>query len=61
MILSFKKEGEVWKYQMVSSWTPIEFRQLEPNPAITEEQYIFDMLEKLSGKKPTSEIWKPIN
>ncbi len=56
-------ENGVWKFDltiiMKASNEPL--RQAAVNSGLTENEFIFKLVETVSGKKVSEEIWEPIN
>ncbi len=59
----FIKEDTFWKIRSAASnpASDIAFKQLALNKGVTENEYIYELLEEISRKKPSPDIWKPIN
>jgi hypothetical protein len=62
-IYLFSKENDFWKIRMTSSntTTDIAFKQLAIDEGLTDNDYIYKLLEEIFRKKPSNDIWKPIN
>ncbi len=58
----FHKEEGQWKIDLTSLFaiSNIAFKNLIAQSGQTENEFLFAILENLTGKKITSEIWKPI-
>jgi hypothetical protein len=63
VLLLLRKEGGNWKIDLTAllSFQNSTFQKMEKNYGKSETEYIFNILEKATGKKPCSEIWQPIN
>jgi hypothetical protein len=59
----FSKEEGSWKLRMFASSiiNDIALRQLALDDGMTARDYILKLLEKISGTKPSRQIWNPIN
>ena len=62
-IYLFSKENDFWKIRMTSSnaTTDIAFKQLAIDKGFTDNDYIYKLLEEIFRKKPSNDIWKPLN
>jgi hypothetical protein len=58
-IYSFYKENNLWKIKLRAS-PHISYQQLFPDSTISENDYINNQLQQLSGEKPSNTIWHPI-
>ena len=58
---SFSKEAAGWKLDLTSMFPFVRtaFKSMVPKNQ-TEDEFIFDLLESLSGKKPNPALWKPL-
>jgi hypothetical protein len=57
----FYKEDNAWKVDLTSifSTTNIAFRKLVEESGQTENEFLFSILERLTGRRPGDEIWIP--
>ena len=58
----FYKEEDVWKIDLTSIFTigTAAFKKMQEESGLKENEYLFSLLEMLTGRKPDSEIWKKI-
>ncbi len=59
----FYKEDGLWKIDLTSLF-PIStntFKKMADDSGQNQNEYLFSLLEMITGKKPGFEIWKPIN
>ncbi len=56
----FHKEGIVWKIHLRTS-TDETYKQLYPKSSVSENEFFKNVLEQISGVRPTDVIWKPIS
>ena len=63
MSFDFYKEGEGWKVDLTSIFpmSVSAFQKMAENAGETENQFLFSLLERVTGKKPGPEIWKKMN
>ncbi|TAM97705.1 MAG: hypothetical protein EPN39_10685 [Chitinophagaceae bacterium] len=56
----FYKESGQWKFDLISSFGIIgyELSTMIESSGMTENEYLFDVLNKFTGKKINSDIWK---
>jgi hypothetical protein len=61
--LHFYKEEGQWKIDLTSIFgiANLAFKQMIDKSGEDEDVVIFSVLESMTGKKPTEEIWQPIN
>jgi len=59
----FIKEGQFWRIRTASSShaPDIFFKQMAFSGGITVNEYIYKLLEDISRKKPSADIWRPIH
>jgi hypothetical protein len=57
----FYKEDNAWKVDLTSIFptTNIAFRKLVEESGQTENEFLFSILERLTGRRPGDEIWIP--
>jgi hypothetical protein len=57
----FYKEDNAWKVDLTSIFptTNIVFRKLVEESGQTENEFLFSILERLTGRRPGDEIWIP--
>jgi len=57
----FYKEDEQWKIDLTSIFpvSAMVFKKMVDESGQDQNEYIFSLLEVITGKKPGSEIWKP--
>ena len=58
----FYKEDEIWKIDLTSVFYigTAAFRKMQEDSGLDENEFLFSLLERLTGRKPGSEIWKKI-
>jgi len=58
----YKEEGQ-WKIDLTSlfSVSTIAFKKMADESKKNQNDYLFSLLEMITGKKPGAEIWQPIN
>jgi len=58
----FYKEKDVWKIDLTSIFTigTAAFKKMQEESGLNENEYLFSLLEMLTGRKPDNEIWKKI-
>jgi hypothetical protein len=58
----FYKEDKMWKLDITHLFSvgSMSFKQIIKNSGKTENEFIIYILERLTGKKPSKDIWKPI-
>lgn len=58
----YKEEGE-WKIDLTSLFpaSTMAFKKMADDSGETQNDYLFSLLEMITGKRPGAEIWKPIN
>ena len=57
----YKEEGQ-WKIDLTSLFpvTTMAFKKMADDSGENQNEYLFSLLEILTGKKPGQEIWQPI-
>jgi len=58
----FYKEEQLWKIDLTSLF-PISttaFKKMADDSGQNENEYLFSLLEMITGNKPNSQIWQPI-
>jgi hypothetical protein len=60
--LHFYKEDQQWKMDLTSLFTisTSAFKKMADDSGQNENEYLFDLLETITGKKPGPGIWQPI-
>ena len=60
--LHFYKEEQQWKMDLTSLFTvsTSAFKKMADDSGQNENEYLFDLLEIITGKKPGPGIWQPI-
>jgi hypothetical protein len=58
----FYKEGDQWKIDLTSifSVSTMAFKKMVEDSGQNENEYLFSLLEMLTGKKPGQEIWDKV-
>ncbi|AFU70546.1 hypothetical protein P700755_003981 [Psychroflexus torquis ATCC 700755] len=58
----FYKESNIWKIDLTSIFPEgaMAFKKMIEDNGEEENQYLIQLLEMITGKKPVNEIWKPI-
>jgi hypothetical protein len=58
----FYKEDEQWKVDLTSIFpmTNIVFKQLAEKSGLSENEYVFTLIEMITGTKPGNEIWNKL-
>jgi len=58
----FYKENGIWKIDITSvfSMGAVAFKKMQEDSGYDENEYIFALLEMLTGKKPGEDIWNSI-
>jgi hypothetical protein len=58
----YKEEGQ-WKIDLTSLFpvSTMAFKKMADESGENQNDYLFSLLEKITGKKPGTEIWQPIN
>lgn len=58
----FYKEKSVWKLDLTSLFPAgaIAFKKMQEGSGMNENEYLFMLLEMITGKKPGTEIWNTI-
>lgn len=59
----FYKEEEQWKIDLTSIFpvSTMAFKKIVDESGENQNDYLFSLLEMITGKKPGIEIWQPIN
>ena len=59
----FYKEDGPWKIDLTSLFpvSTMAFKKMADDSGQNQNEYLFSLLEMITGKKPGTEIWKPIN
>jgi hypothetical protein len=59
----FIKQSGAWKFDLMPLLQVfnVTFKELATQSGIEENNFIFRMLESLSGKQPTEQIWQPVS
>ena len=62
-LYEFNKEDNQWKIDLTAifSLADLVFKQVIAKSGMTENEFLFSMLESLSGTKPGPEVWLPVN
>jgi hypothetical protein len=62
LFFHFNKEGDKWKINITSIFVPSTagLKQAIKNNGQTENQFIFEMLEILTGKVVENSVWQPL-
>ena len=57
----FNKEKGVWKIDLTSVFSlgTIGFKQVVKKSGLKENEYLIQVLEQMTGKKPSTKIWNP--
>ena len=57
----FNKEKGVWKIDLTSVFSlgTIGFKQVLKKSGLKENEYLIQVLEQMTGKKPSTKIWNP--
>ena len=57
----FNKEKGVWKIDLTSVFSlgTIGFKQVLKKSGLKENEYLMQVLEQMTGKKPSTKIWNP--
>ena len=57
----YKKENDNWRFDLTQILmnTEIPMKAAAEQVGMEENEFIFAMLETISGSKPTEELWKP--
>jgi len=60
---NFYKEDAQWKIDLTSLFpiSTIAFKKMADESEQNQNEYLFSLLEMITGKKPGVEIWEPIN
>jgi hypothetical protein len=60
--LEFNKENSIWKINITSIYEASEIliKKMILSTGMTENEYIYFVIKKISGKRPDDEIWKPL-
>ena len=63
LFFHFYKEDNQWKIDLTSIFpiTNVSFQKIANDSGLGENDYLFYLLEIISGKKPGREIWQPVN
>jgi hypothetical protein len=63
MVYVFHKEKGAWKLDMIPMMTRVDamFKQAIRAQEIEENEFLFNILESVSGRKVSEDVWKPIN
>lgn len=58
----FYREDELWKIDLTSIFpvSTMAFMKMADESELSQNEFLFSLLEMLTGKKPGPEIWKPI-
>ncbi len=58
----FYKEKGQWKIDLTSLFpiTTMTFQKMADESELNQNEYLFSLLEMITGKKPDQEIWKPV-
>ncbi len=59
----FYKENDNWKVDLTSIFPPsaLAFKKMIEDNGEVENEYLIQLLEMISGKKPLNNVWKPIS
>ncbi len=59
----FYQENEVWKLDITHLFSlgAMSFKKVIEDSGESENNFIINILEAATGKKPTNDIWKPLN
>lgn len=59
----FYKEDAVWKVDLTSifAFSTVAFEKMQENSGQEENDFLFSLLERISGVKPGAEIWNKVN
>lgn len=62
MYFEFNKEQNIWKIDLTSLFevSTAAFKTMADDSGESESNYIFMLLEMMTGKMPTAEIWRPV-
>jgi hypothetical protein len=62
LFMHFYKEDNIWKMDLTALFpmSNMAFKKLIEESGEKENDYIFKLLESLTGRRPNSEIWQPI-
>ncbi len=62
LYFNFYKENEQWKMDLTSLFpmSSMTFEKLVKESELAENEYLFSLLEMLTGTKPDNTIWQPI-
>jgi len=62
LYFQFFKESSEWKVDLTSIFpqTNEAFKKMLSQEGVSENDYLFQLLESVSGRKVTHEIWRPI-
>ena len=57
----FYKEARVWKIDLTSLFpiSTVAFKKMADDSGQSQNEYLFSLLESVTGRKPGSDIWKP--
>lgn len=58
----FYKEEQLWKIDLTSLFpiSTIAFKKMADDSGQNENEFLFSLLEMITGNKPNSQIWQPI-
>lgn len=58
----FYKEADQWKIDLTSLFTvsTTAFKKMADESEQTENEYLFSLLEMITGNKPNSQVWQPV-
>jgi len=58
----FYKEEQLWKIDLTSLFpvSTTAFKKMADDSGQNENEYLFSLLEMITGNKPNSQIWQPI-
>jgi hypothetical protein len=58
----FYKEADQWKIDLTSLFpvSTTAFKKMADESEQTENEYLFSLLEMITGNKPNSQIWQPV-
>ncbi|MFN7495326.1 MAG: hypothetical protein ACK5RG_20575 [Cyclobacteriaceae bacterium] len=57
----YKEEGQ-WKLDLTSLFpiSTMAFKKIADESGVDQNEYLFSLLEMITGKKPGAEIWQPV-
>ena len=57
----YKEEGQ-WKLDLTSLFplSTMAFKKIADESGVDQNEYLFSLLEMITGKKPGTEIWQPV-